>query len=143
MGCKDILLPKPQDEILEALHKLSPDEMISICIEAGYLPGVKAAIKNGANVNFRKSKASSYLVSAMILRHEEIVYCLLEAGAEACYDALLSAMKNPPVFGLMLQNINPKLMKNSKFKTMYEFAKLKGLREIRNLIEERIKQNIN
>jgi hypothetical protein len=142
MGCRDVLLPKSQDEIWEAIQELSPDEMLSKCVRGGFLSGVKTALRNGAEINSKNNKKTSYLYSASIDGHTEIVYCLLEAGAEARYDDLLTALKNPPVFGRMLQNINPKLLMNSKFNTLYKFAKLKGLREIRYLIEERINQKI-
>jgi hypothetical protein len=83
---EDILRPKSREEIWFNLNNLSPDELLFKCSTYGYLPGVKKALKKGANVNVAKSQfGSSAKYSAVematLFDYTDIVKLLLKHGA--------------------------------------------------------------
>jgi ankyrin repeat protein len=81
---EDILRPKSKEEILSHLGDLNPRELLAKSTEIGFLPGVKLALENGANVHANNDYA---LQRASRNGHKDVVELLLKNGANVhAYD---------------------------------------------------------
>jgi hypothetical protein len=103
---EDILRPKSEEEILSQLGDLNSDELLIKSLSIGFLPGVKLALKNGANIHAYHDEALRW---ASRNGHKDVVELLLKAGVDVHADddlalrwALLSGHKD--VVELLLKN---------------------------------------
>jgi len=79
MKLKDILKPKSEEEIIPLMDTLSPDDLLIQSSEAGFLIGVKKALKMGADVHAKDDYA---LQMASFDGHLPVVKLLLKNGAD-------------------------------------------------------------
>jgi ankyrin repeat protein len=78
---KDILRPKSEKEILDASNKMSPKKLLYQSSISGWLPGVKAALERGVDVNVKSPTHYSAIEMAASYGHTDIVEFLLKHGA--------------------------------------------------------------
>ena len=79
---KDLLTPKPKEDILKDLNKLSQQEKnnaLSIASGAGYNEEVKYLIDAGADIHFHNDQPLRW---ASMNNQTEVVKILLDAGAD-------------------------------------------------------------
>jgi ankyrin repeat protein len=103
---EDILKPKSEEEILSHLGGLSPENLLIMSSKIGFLPGVKLALKNGANVHAKNDYALRW---ASGNGHKDVVELLLKNGVNVHADnddALrwASANGHKDVVELLLKN---------------------------------------
>lgn len=110
MGCRDVLLPKSQDEIWEAIQELSPDEMLSKCVRGGFLPGVIVSIKNGANIGrisiYNNNVCATYLAISVELGFTEIANYLIDQNIHIIYADLEIGVRHFDLLIRMLEKYN-------------------------------------
>ncbi|MEK0338386.1 MAG: ankyrin repeat domain-containing protein, partial [Nitrosopumilus sp.] len=75
----DIFKPKSEEEIWSSMGDLSPDTLFYKSAENGFLPGIKKALKDGANVHIQNDYA---LLLASQNDYYDVVKFLLENGAD-------------------------------------------------------------
>ena len=78
MNLKDVLKPKSKEEIINLMDSLSAIDLLLKSSEAGFLPGIKKALKLGADIHYGQDEALRW---ASGNGHKEIVELLLKNGA--------------------------------------------------------------
>ena len=76
---ENILRPKSEEEILSHLGNLTPDKLLMKSSVVGFLPGVRLALENGANVHAYDDDALRW---ASRRGHKNVVELLLKNGAD-------------------------------------------------------------
>jgi hypothetical protein len=80
---KDKMIPKTEDEILDSLKDLTPDDMILKCADNGYIRGIELALDRGADINVRSSSEGyTPLMYAVLSSNKALVEYLVEKGAD-------------------------------------------------------------
>jgi ankyrin repeat protein len=76
------MIPKTEDEILDSLKDLSPDEMLLKCAENNYRKGVEIALEKGADINTKNNDGYTSLMLSILISSKNIVDLLIEKGAD-------------------------------------------------------------
>lgn len=137
-----ILKPKSEEEILQQLSSLTPDDMLDRCVTADYLPGVIIALENGASINNIRYLSRSLLKKSIENGNIEIVECLIEYGAKFCYNELEACLKNPDLLGKMIENYNPAQLTIIELKDLFYYAKRHYLYRSAKIIRSKLIKEI-
>ncbi|MEK0338486.1 MAG: ankyrin repeat domain-containing protein, partial [Nitrosopumilus sp.] len=77
----DILKPKSEEDIMSLIGDLSPNKLLVKSVTSGFLPGVKEALKNGADIHTggeyalqRASQFGHYDIVKLLLKHDANVH---------------------------------------------------------------------
>jgi len=101
-----ILMPKSSDEIEEQLKVLEPTEMLRAAASSGRMDYVKLSLEHGANVDECNDENGDYPIELAIqYNHIQIVYFLLNCGADVTNMSLVFSFGNVNLFIFLLDHI--------------------------------------
>jgi len=60
MNLKDVLKPKSKEEIINLMDSLSAIDLLLKSSEAGFLPGIKKALKLGADIHYGQNIRNNF-----------------------------------------------------------------------------------
>lgn len=122
MKLQEILRPKTEKEIWEALPQLSPDELLMRSSNGGFLPGVISALEKGADIDAIQLFSTSILENTIKKGHIKIAMHLLKAGANVSYEVLESSLMYPDLLEKMLDAFNPVYLTIAELRTLFDIA---------------------
>lgn len=139
MKSYDILKPKTENEIWDALARLSTNLLLFTSARAGFIPGVEKALEEGADIDYFIDFCGR---TALAVASEEgqfhVVKYLLDRDASVCDISLIGAFERMDLFTMMLERANVK--ECDGLRLALEVAEGEDKFEIAHLIRERIKQ---
>jgi ankyrin repeat protein len=139
MKSNEILKPKTEKEILDAIGTLPPNKMLFSYAKFGSLEGVQKALGKGADINHNDDfEGHTALAIASVEGHFHIVNYLLDRNASICNFALIGAFERMDIFTTMLERVN--LKECHGLRIALEVADDDNRTEIANLIRERVKR---
>lgn len=138
MKLDEILKPKTESEIAEGLSKLSPDEKLIQCASNGYMVGIKEALSENANINYKLEKGDTPLDLAAFGNHYNTCEYLIQNGAWVSDISLGYSVKSDRLFMLMLNNLPLELCNCNDLKWSITVAIQSGRPDRISKMEDRI-----
>jgi len=139
MKSYEILKPKTENEIWEGITRLSINLLLFTSARAGFMPGVKKALEQGADIDyFIDFCGKTALAAASEEEQFHVVRYLLDKNASVCDLSLIGAFDKMDLFKMMLERVNIK--ECNGFSIALEVPEGEDKYEIVNLIRERIKR---
>ena len=139
---KDKLVGPTEDEVLNNLKDLSPDDLLIKSCKIGLVKGIEIALERGADINFNRNQALS---EAVFNNNLEIIKLLHKNGVDINYGsdvALRDAayMGYTEIVNYLLDNgANPFSMNNRK--GPFELSIERGHNETAELIKKYMERN--
>ena len=138
MKSYEILKPKTESEIWDALARLSKNLLLFASARAGFIPGVEKALEEGADIDyFIDFCGRTALATASEEGQFHVVKYLLDRDASVCDISLIGAFERMDLFNMMLERVK---LKECELRIALEVAEDENRAEIANLIRERIKR---
>jgi len=135
----EILKPKSESEIWDGMTRLSTNLLLFTCARAGFMPGVKKALEQGADIDyFMDFCGKTALAAASEEGQFHVVRYLLDKNASVCDLSLIGAFDKMDLFKMMLERVNIK--ECDGLRLALEVAEGEEKYEIVNQIRERIKR---
>ncbi len=139
MKMTEILKPKSESEIWDGMTRLSTNLLLFTCARAGFMPGVKKALEQGADIDyFMDFCGKTALAAASEEGQFHVVRYLLDKNASVCDLSLIGAFDKMDLFKMMLERVNIK--ECDGLRLALEVAEGEEKYEIVNQIRERIKR---
>ena len=135
----EILKPKSESEIWDGMTRLSTNLLLFTCARPGFMPGVKKALEQGADIDyFMDFCGKTALAAASEEGQFHVVRYLLDKNASVCDLSLIGAFDKMDLFKMMLERVNIK--ECDGLRLALEVAEGEEKYEIVNQIRERIKR---
>ena len=135
----EILKPKSESEIWDGMTRLSTNLLLFTCARAGFIPGVKKSLEQGADIDyFMDFCGKTALAAASEEGQFHVVRYLLDKNASVCDLSLIGAFDKMDLFKMMLERVNIK--ECDGLRLALEVAEGEEKYEIVNQIRERIKR---
>ncbi len=137
MKMTEILKPKSESEIWDGMTRLSTNLLLFTSARAGFMPGVKKALEQGADIDYLIDFCGKTALAAASEEGQfNVVRYLLDKNASVCDISLIGAFERMDLFTMMLERVNIK--ECDDLRLALEVAEGEDKYEIAYLIRERI-----
>lgn len=139
MKATEILKPKTESEIWDGMTRLSTNLLLFTSARAGFMPGVKKALEQGADIDyFIDFCGKTALAAASEEGQFHVVRYLLDKNASVCDISLIGVFEQMDLLTVMLERVNIK--ECDGLRLALDVAEGEDKYDIVNLIRERIKR---
>jgi hypothetical protein len=139
MKINEVLKPKTKAEIVDGLNRLKPNEKLIQCASNGYMEGVKEALSNNADINYKLKNGDTALDLAIFNGHSDVYDYLLQQGAWISDISLGYSMKDTDLFDQLLYGLPSDFWNRQNLSWTIEIAIHEGRPEIIEKIENKIR----